>query len=621
MNSKIKDLLLYHLILSAFADSGRCSRLENSSGSMREIVEANPFLREVYTFPYWLSGSAPHEMSGKEYRAFRQVSMPQHFAGSVELHLEELFMIVNTENGIVRMNVNENIKIEHDLNPAETAHVFAYTTMDGLTASVIVSDHLYQATCVFDNDWFRLDMIEQILELDWSKQKTIYRFLDNPKQFLWFLAFLAGNAADTGDHFASNPKLFSAVCEFNRSAASKLNGPTLSAFDAFVFIDLIEAYDIWHDDWSQNKLFRFLVVISLTEKLSPWLRHVSIGSALVDHFQLNHASGLATYLPLLFDDPTQYDVIMEEVLTLSKNQDFSYSTAEVLLWSSLCISAFSASFVSKACDVLFCESITDLHAAQMDELLAGPNGNEVFRYINAEFNRNFSEGVARYQYALAAIENSFAYQRSEDLLRTAISLAMEGKSKRDVLRGLARASLLLWSPAVCSRKVILSEDAISEEFIKFVLLQLSHYDPLLYAVSASIVSDLLLQERLTSESLDLPGIFKTAIKLLHDDNGAKWPESILAFLPVRNRGSYDELADRYKSRLLMELDAEKHEAFPEVTLGVLSTLGTCEKEELETMLIKVTEYYIFHRKDAADEELNRLKLLQEKILRFVNGDE
>lgn len=617
-------LIHYALICQGFSDNEGRLRLESSERTMKSLVSAHAFLRRIFEFPQWIEEPIADE-EDEEFRAFLECITPRHIVGNYDKHLNHI--VINDNGKLIPLDLTLRTKTEKTIQNGDIVHVFAHEGDRDLVADMIVSDQTYQMTRYYAGDWERMHAVEDFLDLQKPYQKVIRWMMssaENTKSVLMFLAHVASFCA-VGQDCSSDESLRKAVDQFNRTVAPEHGWAELSAYDVYHIFNVMgiqgdlvsqQRYDAWASDY----FLRFLVVTAIVNNISPWSGSgKSIAQVLIEHIPSLKVEIVSSYLPHLCDNETYYG-IMQEVLECSRYQSYAITNAEDFLFEALTVAPFDNAFVAKACDVLFEQSIADCQVTDMNRMMAGPNSQVVMDHVFARFQSSFAKGEASHHFAVAAIINAKAHAQGLNVLEDAVLQALSN-NQEEVLLGITRVSLLVWTPTIGRDELKLNHEYASEDFVNLLLRLLKNYDARFYTAAASAIHDLIIIGWLGTDVISDEQIYRTAVCTLTKVHGRGWAEKLLALMPLDSTReipkyvSKTEIYGQYKNRLESELRAKEHEANAEVTFGVLANTGfwSGREWEMSVQLGRVEKYYSMHSRYMDQAQIRRLRILKENI--------
>ena len=621
--SKFKDLVHYAIIKEAFTDESGNLRLKCSDRTIRSLVTGNSFLRHIFCFPKYMDENDILALVGhnsEEYQQFVESLKPLHLVG--KLHRTGKSAAVVLQNGEkVAVKLTHKTMFEAGIEDGETIHAFGDKDKRH-TIKAVVSDELFEMTGLYCKDWERLNALQEFLLLDQLCQQAIKRVMCDrqiTRSTLLFLTYVASRSAD-GCDLSSDEAIEAAAMEFNQQYAEKLNCIPVCFDEIRCILEVMDIQDMLlphkrYLGWASDYFSRFLVVCSIVWGLSPWIYgNKTIAQVLCDKIPDIYIQTISEYLPHLTDRDT-YQGIMDEILANSTAQSYKLSNWEDLLFEGLTISRFESAYVERAIDILFEDSIAEYQVTDMKRLISGPNGDSARNYIFKKFFERFNAGEVAYHFAASSILNTLAYEKGTDPLAEAVESAILPFGKDDILLGVTRVGLIVWTQ-LGKRKQLFNEDVVSSSFVQVLLENLRSYDKRFYSSTASTIHDLIVAGWLSPDILNEPEIFKTAVKTLKEQDGKMWAARIISLLPWDDTREIPEditdLCSSFYEKMEKALRKENEEYDPEVYFGCLVNLGWWRNRNLEeyTAFQKIREYY---NKEADETQLRRLRLLQNQF--------
>lgn len=622
--SKWSDLIHYRIIREAFTDESGSLRLKCSDRTIRSLVTGNSFLRHIFNFPRYMEEKDILALVGQnseEYQAFVESLRPLHLAGKLQRSGKTASVILNT-GGEVSVKITHKTMFEAGIEEGAIIHAFGDKDKRH-TIKAVVSDELYEMTSLYcGGDWEQLTALEEFLLLPQNYQQAIKRVMcdrQTTRSTLLFLTYAASRSADHCD-LSSDEAIETATVEFNQQYTAKLNCIPVCLDDIQCILDVMGIQDTFLPHrrffgWASDYFSRFLVVYSIVQGISPWLYgDKTKAQVLCDKIPDIYIQVISEHLPHLTDRDA-YQEIMDEVLANSKTQSYKLSNWEDLLFEGLTVSKFEPAYIERACDILFEESIAEYQVTDMKRLLSGPNGDRARSYIFKKFFERFNAGEAAYHFAASSILNTLAYEKGTDPLAEAVESAILPFGKDDILLGVTRVGLIIWTQ-LGKRKQLFNEDVVSSSFVQVLLENLRSYDKRFYSSTASTIHDLIVAGWLSPDILNEPEIFKTAVTTLKEQDGKMWAARLISLLhwddareiPEHISDLYSNFYEKMEKALCHTDDAYD----PEVYFGLLVNLGWWRNRNLEKLAAfqKIKEFY----KNEADEtQLRRLRLLQNQL--------
>ena len=485
----------------------------------------------------------------------------------------------------------------------------------------IVTGELYQLVTKY---WYESEVINTLSDymvLD-NAQGLVKRILFDRKSarsILYFLAYAVSRAAD-GNNLADEDAVDLAVDEFNRQGFECL---TICTDEMICLIEEMQLWDYLMPQAGFGKgdyFCRFLCVFALINGLSPWhYPGKNIGKILTEIIQqgdLRTARKIAQYMPYLCEED-RYSNIMEEIFANSKVQPYQAGVSEIILYESIVYHPVDHSFLCKAVELLFKDSIAEFQCNDIDNLLKGPNGPTIRSFVFRQFWEGIKSNEAAFNWITGSILNYEALNRGINPLEEAVESSILPFDNGDLLLSLSRISLLIWGQ-MDNHKKLFSEMIVSKNFVDVLLENVRTYNKLFYSTSASCLHDLIVLGWLSPELLNEETIYQTAIATLRsEEDGRLWSERLLSILPWNDNRELPpkvaELGREYATRLEQELQKKAETCEPEVTYSVLVHLGFYRKKRLEKMLAfqKLHKYYRDNVPDTTQKR--RMQLLQEQL--------
>lgn len=619
--SKWSDLMIYMMIREGFTDENGKLRFRVSDLPIRSLVRYNRFLRYLFRSPKYIDQEDIPTLGAQnspKKQAYAEDHNSLYLAGKLRKTKNSTVIVLKDEKTIP-IKLTHRSLVERNLTENETAHFF----MDKRrTVQIVVSDELYTLVAGHWEECNRFAALESFLRLSVETQTVIKRVVQD-RQFrrsvLLFLSYAASRIAD-GCDLSSDEAIEAAAMEFNQQYAEKLNCIPVCFDEIRCILEVMDIQDMLlphkrYLGWASDYFGRFLVVCSIVWGLSPWIYgNKTIAQVLCDKIPDIYIQTISEYLPHLTDRDT-YQGIMDEILANSTAQSYKLSNWEDLLFEGLTISKFEPAYVERACDILFEESIGEHQVTDMKRLLSGPNGDRARSYIFKKFFERFNAGEAAYHFAASSILNTLAYEKGTDPLAEAVESAILPFGKDDILLGVTRVGLIVWTQ-LGKRKQLFNEDVVSSSFVQVLLENLRSYDKRFYSSTASTIHDLIVAGWLSPDILNEPEIFKTAVKTLKEQDGKMWAARIISLLPWDDTREIPEditdLCSSFYEKMEKALRKENEEYDPEVYFGCLVNLGWWRNRNLEeyTAFQKIREYY---NKEADETQLRRLRLLQNQL--------
>ena len=619
--NKWENLLHYSIIRQAFMDENGVLRLKSPDKTIRGLLAENVFLRHIFGFPKYMDQHEILALLGQdteEYQKFAESLKPLHFIGKIQQRGKNSAIVLLQTGEEVSVKLTNKSLLETGLGEDETVHIFCDKEKCRIIVKAVVSDALYEMTGLYCGDFERLSALEEYLQLAPHYQHTIKQVMcdrEAARSILLFLSFAVSRAAD-GCNLSSDEALETAIGEFQKLYADKL----ISVDMIQDIVELMDIQDLFlpssrYHHWASDSFSRFLVVYAIANGISPWhYGSKTTAQILADKIPSLYIQTISEYLPHLCDHDI-YRTIMDEVLTRSKKQAYMLSNNEDLLFEALTVSSFENSFVERACDILFKDSIAENQVTDMDRLLSGPNGNYARDHILNKCFEEAKHSEAAYHFAAAAILNSESLNKGTDPLEDAVESVVLNFDKYDLLLGITRVGLTIWTQ-LGKRKQLFNEGVVSSVFRESLLQNLRCYDKLLYSTTASTVHDLVLAGWFPCELLNEEEIFRTAVATLQQEDGKLWAARLLAIMPWdESRVVPDEvvaLCPEYLEKMEKALCKEDEEYDPEVYFGLLVNLGFFRNRTLDKISAfqKIVQFF---KTDADQTQLRRLSIIQGRL--------
>ena len=414
----------------------------------------------------------------------------------------------------IPLRITYATKWEKGLEPDQIVHFLGEKNVRKRIIFV-VSEELYRLVTQYWCEGEIINTLEDFMLLDNAQPLVKEILLDRKtaQSALHFLAFAIARSA-AGYNLSSDEAIAMAVEEFNRQVFDCLP----ICFDEVVY--LIDEMELWDYLLPQtgfarwgNYFSRFLCIYALINGLSAWQypgKNIGrIFSEIIPEGQVRTARKIAQYMPYLCDEE-QYLAVMQETLDNSKVQPYRAGICEIILYESLVYHAFEPSCLHKALDLLFKDSIAEYQCNDIDHLLSGPNGPSIRNYVFQQFWVNLKSGEAAFNWIAGAILNYEGLTRGVNPLDEAIESVILYADDGDLLLGLSRVSLLIWTQMDNCNKLY-SEGLVDKCFTEELLDRVRAYNKLFYSTSASCLHDLITLGWLSPELLNEDEIFQTAI--------------------------------------------------------------------------------------------------------------
>lgn len=624
---ELGDLLVYVLAKEACLDGHGSMRLESSEKTIRSLIAHDRRLWDLLDFTKQVEQGEMYSLTKQKAENTPSVDkrMLLHLIGRIE-RTGTSSAVISQSNGDVTIDITvkiiRNTRMECNAETFETVHAFVDKSKQPRLRSVVSEELFRMIRAYCDREEDQIKLVEEFLLLPPTAQATLKRVLCDgkaTKSTLFFLTFLASHSAN-GFDFSS--KVETAVHEFNSYYAAELKCEPVCLGDVqcILNLDTVAFHDILSpcqglQGWVGSYFKCFLVLHGVVSGLSPWMYSgKSIAQVLADHVPSHYIRMISEYLPNLCDHDS-YQAIMDEILANSKAQPYRLGNMEDMLFEALTVFQFEPSFVNKAIDILFKDSIAYYQVTAIKRLVNGPNGYVANKYIFEQFTRRFYEGETAFHFVAAAILNARAVEKGIDPLQDAVESSILPMGGDDLLLGIARVSLIAWTQ-IDKRNRLDNKTVISPCFVKILLNNVKNFDKRYYSISASALHDLILARYLSQDLLSEPAIYQTALQTLQDEGGKLWAERLLALIPWDTTrvapSAAVELCVEYVDRMETAFLKKDEALEPEIMFGALENLGYWKNRTLDkaTAYQKLVQFYRF---GADDTQLRRMSLLKARI--------
>ena len=163
-----------------------------------------------------------------------------HYSGMVKKHrnIWHVHKIDSQEISVVR--VNNETKLQRQLDYNQEVHVFAKEDEDFPVAILVASADVYDLTSMIENVAFKLQLLLEFFQLRADSRKVVYQFFKNAdyrKSILYFSGFVASNRLERYYGFSEHTQVL--VEEFNKNFCRKLKLKPIDYYQAETFFELV----------------------------------------------------------------------------------------------------------------------------------------------------------------------------------------------------------------------------------------------------------------------------------------------------------------------------------------------------------------------------------------------